>query len=93
MDAELREIAAERICKDYNGCVDDFGERQVLASSNQFNVRYRVDKIVFDKENEKFRYYNQSCYHVPFSKDYMPYELFPTEEEEYKILDEFYAWY
>ena len=93
MNAELKEMAAERICKDYNGCVDDFGERQVLASSSQPGARYRVDKIVFDKENEKFRYYNQSYYYIPFSKDYMSYELFPTEEEENKILDEFYAWY
>lgn len=96
MNEQLKELiglAAERICEDYGGEVTDFGERQVLASGKEFNVRHRVDKIVFDEENEKFRYYNQSSYHAPFGNDYMPYELFPTEEEEYKILDEFYAWY
>lgn len=88
MDEELREMAEERICKDYNGCVDDFGEREIRLQNGM-----RVHKISFDGTD--FHYYNRWWYEDKKSGKVTPQyqEIFPTEEEEYKILDEFYAWY
>ena len=52
MDEELREMAEERICKDYNGCVDDFGEREIRLQNDM-----RVHKISFDGTD--CHYYNR----------------------------------
>ena len=34
MDEELKEMAAERICKDYDGCVDTFQDLNVIVTSS-----------------------------------------------------------
>ena len=91
---ELIELAAERIVDDYAGCVSDFGERNItLTNALPMSIGLRVDEITFNERGDNtFRYYNTSFY--PNSTGgYIRYELFPTEEEENKILDEFYAWY
>ena len=88
MNEQLKELiglAAERIVDDYAGCVSDFGERNIVSKHGQ---GLRVDEITFNELGDNtFRYYNTS--HYPNYR----IELFPTEEEEYTILDEFYAWY
>ena len=90
MDEELREMAAERICKDYDGCVDTFQDLNVFITSN--DKRCRVEKIEY--KDGKFHYY-----HVDKIVEFGPErgfhyeEIFPNEEDEFKILDEFYAWY
>lgn len=79
---ELIELAAERIVKDYGGGVTDFAERYVFVKE------LFVDEITFNEKNDNiFRYYHWN------GTSQSRVELFPTEEEEYKILDEFYAWY
>lgn len=86
MDEELREMAAERICKDYNSSVDDFGERDILLKD-----KTRINKIEYHEDG--FHYYTR-YWAIENGKTTPKYrEVFPTEEEEYKILDEFYAWY
>lgn len=80
---ELKQQAAERICEDYGGCVDDFGELGVKLKNNDIIV----NKITY--KDGKFHYYTRNwVYDKPIYR-----ELFPHDDEEYKILDEFYAWY
>ena len=79
---KLIELAAERIVEDYGGGVADFAERYVCVKE------LLVDEITFNEKGDNtFRYYHWN------GASHMKVELFPTEEEEYKILDEFYAWY
>jgi hypothetical protein len=97
MNEQLRELiglAAERIVEDYGGCVKDFGERNItLTNALPMSAGLRVDEITFnEKSDNTFRYYNTSLY-PNLTGGFIRYELFPTEKEEYKILDEFYAWY
>lgn len=84
---ELKQQAAERICEDYGGCVSDFSERGITVNGDV------VCEIAYNEFcDEKFRYYTRQgfcCSTGAIGRR----ELFPNEEEEYKILDEFYAWY
>ena len=85
---ELIELSAERIAEDYYGNVTDFGEQNIVLSNG-----FRVDEITFNEKGDNtFRYYNNSFY-TNSAGGFFRHELFPNEEEEYKILDEFYAWY
>ena len=88
MDEELKEIVAERICEDYDGQVKDFGERNIILPNS-----LRVDEITYDEKGDAvFRFYNTT--QLPNQTGgFIRYELFPNDEELYKILDEFYAWY
>ena len=86
MDEELKEMVAERICQDYDGCVDTFQDLNVIVTSN--GKRCRVEKIEY--KDGKFHYY-----HIDKITEHGVHyeEIFPDEEDEFKILDEFYAWY
>lgn len=90
MNPELKTLAAERIETDYSGCVEDFWERGIGIKGGANGLR--VDKIEY--KNNQFHYYHISAI-IEFGPQRGPRytEIFPTDEEEEKILDEFYAWY
>lgn len=86
MDVKLVQLAAERIETDYNGCVDNFGEQDIKLKNG-----VRVHKITY--EDNQFHYYNRWWDKVNGKAVPKYKEIFPDDEEEEKILDEFYAWY
>ena len=91
MDTELLSLAADRLCKDYNGEVDtldiDLGNDTRLKGDN------RIHKITYDDKG--FHFYH--CQWVKYQNDkkvskvYREIEL--TDEEMMQILEEFYTWY
>ena len=87
MDTQLQELAADRICKDYAGSVDDFDYKVKIKSEKRIHkLEYKDDGFHFYtrqwKENKKTG---------KVTPTYVEVKL--DDEDEEKILDEFYAWY
>lgn len=78
MDTELRELAADRLCEDYNGSVD-VSERDLYTKFGN-----QVDKITYD--DNQFHFWTK-CGEDEYD------EVFPCEDDIDYILDDFYAWY
>ena len=88
MDTQLRELSAERICNDYNGCVDNF-ERDV----NCLKGDKRVHRMTCE-DGVTIHFYHREWVKAINGKVKPNYiELHLTDEEQDCILDEFYAWY
>lgn len=77
VDIELQELAADRLCKDYDGCVD-IEERDLFTSFGN-----HVDRLTYEKG--KIHYWSR------YGERYD--EIFPNDKDANYILDEFYAWY